>query len=278
MNKKELRNKQYLAWDHYQERAISKDVLNVVTKFHQITTSVYFPSMNSSMVNADILKWTKQVENTDILPNYYNYSYKLTHDHKEITGSNWIFNKKYEFSKNKIGNILFSAFGRDRESKSKNYPSAGALYPVFPVLYVLDRNVVKGLKKEGCYVFDPEAVDLKLIQSFDKVSVEKFRQFTVNDKEVPSNIAIGYALDIKRAITKYRTKGYRLALIEAGLMAQSLKMALSSEGDFGELCWGGFSDNALTHLSGLNVKLSPVILLQWIGKRGIYNVRDSETK
>ena len=58
---------------------------------------------------------------------------------------------------------------------------------------------------------------------------------------------------MKRITQKYRERGYRFALLEAGLAAQNICLVASAMG-LGSLVWGGFFDrtlDALIHVQGL---------------------------
>lgn len=249
--------------DIIQEMALIEEDFTTVQKFHQKSTwnnHSYFNYSDYTLI------WTQMVEFSDIIPKFSNESISLPTKEKIVNKnrSHREFNKDYYYSLDEIGEILFNSFGRDT-MKSKEYPSAGALYPVIPLVYILDQSRVEGINIEGCYVYDSTNGILHLIKEFNNETKKQVIKNLNTENNIYSNIAIGYSLDLKRAITKYRLRGYRHGLIEVGLMAQNFRHSLPAS--FGDFSWSGFNDNEITKLSGLNIRLSPVILIQWFGER-----------
>lgn len=255
--------KQALA-DTIQNKILDESVLDNVLKFHQKTT---WQNLYNWRLERDVRSWLELVEHMDILPMYYEERVNLNvfREHIPTSRSHREFKENWIISKECIGDILYKAFGRYEGGNSKEYPSAGALYPVIPLLYVFDENVVKNQIKPGCYVLDSYQMDLLLIQSFSQSYVKKLISDGLFIDSLPSKLAIGYAVDFKRAITKYRERGYRHSLIEVGLASQSFRHALPQE--FGDYCFSGFNDNAFTKLSGLSPRLAPIMMLQWFGEK-----------
>lgn len=249
-----------------QDKILDEKALHAVTKFHQ-ATSWHMPY--SWGLDEETQEWMDLVENTDVLPEnteeeiVFNQDISYEHDFQSVRD----FRLDKPISKDQIGAIFQGAFGRTNPRGSKPYPSAGALYPIIPLLYVLDSNAIGGGGEEGCYVYDSTNHKLLLIKSFGTSEIERLKRHLCPNDDFFSHLAVGYALDIKRAITKYKKRGYRHGMIEVGLMAQSFRHSLHAIPEMGEFCWSGFNDNALTHLSGLNPKLAPIILMQWFGMR-----------
>lgn len=252
-----------------QDNILSSKQLDEVIKMHQSTVWHVPYSWN---LGEDVLEWNKIIEYTDILPDYYEEIIDVSVKKKELDSYLSIreFNKDYVFSKEIFSNILYDAFGRFSNYPSKGYPSAGGLYPVIPIVYIFDEVTIEGVSK-GVYVYDSTEMQLLMIK--DLSNSDSFQSVTnninsVSPGEVLSNIAFGYALDMKRATTKYKRRGYRHGLIEVGLMAQSLRESIFNQrAMLGDVSWSGFNDNALSHASGLNARISPIILIQWIGKK-----------
>lgn|SRR5699024_234912 len=269
MNKTFNRTGKNIYWDYGMDAILPQSTFNEVSKFHQSCTMIkkdnfipYYPY--------DVYGWLYKVENTDIVPNYYSSEIDFSDEVKkrDFKGSTRELNSSEEFTKESLGYILYNAFGRGENTASKRYPSAGGLYSVIPLVCIFEKNVIKDQYiKPGCYLFDSTDIKLKCIKEWDESELQHVKHLINSyDSILYSNIAMAYAVDLKRSITKYRKRGYRHALIEIGLMSQSLRESLNEKEGYGDFCWSGFDDNALTYNLGLNVHLCPVSLVQWFGK------------
>jgi SagB-type dehydrogenase family enzyme len=254
-----------------QDHILSQEVLNKTIKNHQQSTWK-ISNTSTSYKDLDLLAWMGLTEKNDIIPNYvedriaFNIIQEQDNLKKNNNGSVKEYKKDFEINFNELGKLLYSSFGRNKDNLSKRYPSAGALYPVIPLLIVMDNSAVPFLKSNGCYVFDSTNYELLLIKSFDEIDIKKIKENIYYPTDLPK-LAIGYSIDIKRAITKYKNRGYRHALIEVGLMAQSFRESIWELENYGECCWSGFSDNAISYLFGLSPRIAPVALLQWFGEK-----------
>lgn len=244
--------------------------LDEIVKLHQST--VWQTPYKWDLKN-EVLEWNRLIEYTDILPDYHKVSYDLsvTKRNAETYFSTRHFDKEYTFSKADFSKLLYDSFGRSANFPSKKYPSAGGLYPVIPVVYILSETAVEGIEIKGIYVYDSTDMRLLMIKdlSIDKEWNSVIQNINnVSPGQLLSNLALGYALDLKRATIKYHRRGYRHGLIEVGVMAQNFRESLLKlNKSLGDVSWSGFNDNALSHASGLNVRLSPIIMIQWYGKK-----------
>jgi SagB-type dehydrogenase family enzyme len=253
-------------WDYLQEEVISTEVLNDVLKFHQSSNFILSESGHYSPYTKKILNWSESTQYTDVEPNYILEEINLINSDLQFQGSYREFDNEYKISKFLLGSILNNAFGKSRISQTKKYPSAGALYPVFTLLYVFSDKAIEDVSEPGCYYYHPTHYKLIKLKSWKNNDDYKKACNSINPNgNLLSNVAIGYAVDFRRTVTKYRLRGYRHALIEVGLMIQSFKEELIKN-TYGECVWSGFNDNQLTYNSGLNVRLSPVVMTQWFGK------------
>ncbi|MED4045996.1 nitroreductase family protein [Priestia aryabhattai] len=251
-----------------QDFLLPETYLNKVLKMHQQTTW-HLPYNWDTFKDPELYDWCELVADTEVLPDYVEERIQLSPvstNESNTTRSLREYKKDFQITDSDLSNILFKSFGRHKDTLAKNYPSAGGLYPIIAVLIVLDKNKIPFLKHEGSYIYDSRENELLLLKKFTEEDINKFRKCVDMPWEVP-DIAMAYAMDIKRATTKYKFRGYRHALIEVGLMAQSFRSSLWDMNNFGECCWSGFSDNALTHLLGLSPRLAPVALLQWFGEK-----------
>ncbi len=128
---------------------------------------------------------------------------------------------------NQLSNILFAGYGNRNSFTEENkglsekpVPSAGALYPL--ELYVLAMKV-NGLKP-GIYHYFSRASKLEFIdgnaidpQLLDRVFLEQ--SWIMN----ASAIIIATAV-MERSLSKYRDRGYRYILLEAGHVFQNMNL------------------------------------------------------
>lgn len=273
MNKMEINNKgkykqllNSMEADVIQSGIINNKDLHDVLRFHQKTSWTFPYNWNFTR---EVQEWLSLVEHTDVVPEVYekriplNVDYEYRDEFKSVKE----YDLEWKMGLDDLARILYRSFGRAKGKPSKNYPSAGALYPVIPIVFIFSDEFIPQLEK-GSYIFDATNNELLLIKKFNNETLRQVLKNLNLDSKALSNIAMGYAIDIKRSITKYRKRGYRHALIEVGLMAQSLRNSLELERNtLSDLCWSGFNDNALTHLSGLSSRLAPITLIQWFGKR-----------
>ncbi|WP_419242204.1 hypothetical protein ACN08J_09965 (plasmid) [Pediococcus pentosaceus] len=246
-----------------------RQTLNDIEKFHQ-STSWQIPYRWG--FSSEVFKWEKLVEFKDSLPAYplasinTPPSYEVSYFKNGKSVRN--FDKKKEITKKLFFNLLCKAFGRFKGLGSKNYPSAGGLYPVIPIVIIFSELAVEGLKK-GVYVYDSTNYRLLLIEKIDDEHNYSLITKNINSTfpgQILSNICFAYAIDIEKAILKYGRRGYRHALIELGLVAECLHLSYQQDDDIlGDCVWSGFNDNALTVACGLNPRLMPISLVQWFG-------------
>ncbi|WDM20587.1 nitroreductase family protein [Paenibacillus polymyxa] len=249
--------------EHILENMLDKSLLKEILKFHQRTT---WQDVGDQEFDQQLLEWLDLTQYTDVIPEYYEkkLEFKVERIHCTEGFSKRKFNQDFKMDYNQLGELLYNAFGRADGFSTKPYPSAGALYPVIPLMIILDKNAIHNITSPGCYVFDTKSVELLLIKSFTAQEVEVINENIYGSQL--SKMFLGYAIDIRRAILKYKSRGYRHALMEVGLMAQSFRNSLNRHAGYGECSWSGFNDNALTNILGLSPRLSPIILLQWFGK------------
>lgn len=240
-----------------------KKIENYVLRFNQSSVFINPRKINNNTIPNIIFPWLKSVEKTDVLPAYFDEVVKLTkNDLEHIKGSFRNYDIDKNLSLDELSYLFNNSFGRNR-NKSKRYGSAGALYPVIPLLMVFKSF----LNLEcGVYVYNSEEQTLLKITNWTLEESKYIKKNVCFQTENLPNTCIAYAVDIRRAIIKYHIRGYRHALIEVGAMSQGFKEVLHSLNDgLGEVCWSGFNDNELTFKAGLNIRLCPIMMLQWFG-------------
>lgn len=260
-----IENYSRLDWGFLETLARNETVLKEVQKFHTTTMNISWGSIENLEDSSSVSRWIESVIFRDILPKSNEEIIQFEITPRDKVKSPHYFDMDYVINNKELGQLLYDAFGREGALGSKNYPSAGALYPIIPLLLVFNPSSIEGINSPGCYVFNSTDYQLIKIKGWGAKEVEAVTGFINMDSELRSPYCIGYAIDYKRAVTKYLSKGYRHALIEVGLMAQSFRNTLIQNGRFGDRCWSGFADMPLTEACGLNVRLCPITLIQWFG-------------
>ena len=260
-------------WDMLQSRTLTSDLIGEVLRFHQRTVSIPTHSVHNIAGHFEVQQWISGIRQTDALPAMPRERISLNVSRTQFAASADHFDQEWRMSVEALGALLYRAFGRD-ESLHKRYPSAGALYPILPILCVFGDDAVAGIRP-GAFAFDARSPGLLRLETWLPERLTTLQEVVcASGAARPSRLAIAYAMDMRRALTKYRFKGYRHALIEVGLGAQAFREALREVGEqhgrkFGERCWSDFADNALTAACGLDIRLAPITLLQWFGALSI---------
>lgn len=245
---------------------LSSKNIDEVIKFHQSTT--WIPTSNMNNVNNLYLNdnWLNNVEKLDPRPNFIQGAIKLNKDiETDIEDKENIIEyvRDYTMPLDTLGKILIQSFGN-----RKRYKTIGDIYLSVPILLLFKDNAVDGLSA-GSYYFDKEKQRLLKIKNWDSAKVNK-QIVELQNNDIQSSTAIAYSIDIQKAASIYGIRGYRNALIEIGSMKQSLREVINViEPNLIENCWSNFPDNFMSHLCGTNIRLAPILLIQWFGKRRI---------
>ncbi len=147
------------------------------------------------------------------------------------------------------------------------YPSAGALYPIEPILLIFKERVKHDQPLDsGCYHFKPVHRTLELIKKMEMLPTINRLFHGLVEVDAPPNLCILYLVHIGKSIFKYRYRGYRHALMEVGSMYQQVAMVSQSLG-LGSTVWSGFNDYQLMDELGLNRRIFLPATLQFLGYR-----------
>ena len=168
---------------------------------------------------------------------------------------------------NQLNNTLFAGYGNrkliteENESLSeKPVPSAGALYPL--ELYVLALNV-KGLDA-GIYHYLPQASKLEFIDSnpIDLQLLE--RLFLQQSWIIDASAIIIVTAIMERTLSKYRDRGYRYILLEAGHVFQNMNLIAAAH-KIGVVNIGSFLDEEIGSLLQINDEEEKAIYAMALG-------------
>ncbi len=125
------------------------------------------------------------------------------------------------------------------------YPSGGGLYP--SEIYVALRNV-EGMAP-GLLHYDPRRHVLTRV--VDEVRFSELRAAMGDEDGIALNAgAVFFVSSLpERTVVKYAYRGYRFAIMEAGMIPLALNLTATGIG-LGALHWGGFLDDRINTLIG----------------------------
>ena len=130
----------------------------------------------------------------------------------------------------------------DYNNTRRPYPSAGARYPleVYPIIYN-----VQGLK-EGLYHFNVRDDVIEVLLQ-GNLSSWISKTFGKQDWLLRSSIIIIITALLDRCRIKYKDRGYRFTLIEAGHLGQNICLC-AEKLKLGSCCLGGYIDSKVDTL------------------------------
>jgi len=146
-------------------------------------------------------------------------------------------------------------------SAKRSYPSGGALYSGQVTIYV---RGVEGIERGSYHVLPRSHKVEKLITMSDEI-VEDRLFLTQSHKLHDYDFAILYSSLASIPLAKYRNRGYRLALLEAGSMYQ-LATHVSQNYGLSSRVWGGFDDDGLSTALGVDPRVAWPIVCQIFGR------------
>jgi SagB-type dehydrogenase family enzyme len=167
-----------------------------------------------------------------------------------------------------LAKMLSLAYGTSRVEGAgeasqfrRTVPSAGALYPL--ELFAIVQGVAD--LDSGLYHFDPVAN--RIAQLRHRVAAEVLAEALPQPDLVrDANVILVIAGFLERTRQKYGERGYRFMLLEAGHLAQNACLWATQESR-AACCIGGFIDDALNALLGLNGATEFALYCLAFGKR-----------
>jgi SagB-type dehydrogenase family enzyme len=159
---------------------------------------------------------------------------------------------------NQFSQLLWSAQGITENSGFKRAaPSAGALYPM-DVYAVVGRSSVEQIEA-GVYRYEPNGHKLSLVKEKDvRESVAKASLSQMWMAPAPLNIVI--TAEYSRITAKYKERGIRYAMIEAGHIAQNLFLQAEALGLKAAIV-GAFHDNELIEILKIPRTHEPLLIM-----------------
>ncbi len=152
-----------------------------------------------------------------------------------------------------VKTLLVECFSPDKQGH-RPYPSAGGLYPVEPLVFIFP-DKISGFNSyiSGCYHFRPISKKLQLIErmSAQHLFETLLHGYLGNTSEKWPNFAFLYLAHAGKALFKYRYRGYRQALMEAGSMYQQATLKAEQHG-LKTTLWSTFSEPQMSYELGLD--------------------------
>lgn len=187
---------------------------NLLLKLGNSNFSAYFHRRTSMGINH--FPWIINKKEQKILVNYKKYNLiKYPTFISERKSYRDFSNNGCLLRENELIKILAYAYGFIRDGKSRTVASAGGCYPL--EIFIGLQNIT-GFEK-GIYSINFRDLDLQYISN-----VQDFKEFFVGDDIDYDNVScfvfICYNPQLNQQ--KYGDRGYRFALIEAGMIAQNI--------------------------------------------------------
>ena len=165
-------------------------------------------------------------------------------------------------SAEELARLLYFSYGEtDARSHYRAVASGGALYPLDLYAFVLR---VEGLAR-GVYHYDAEHHRLDVV-SLDECEPAMREAAWLSDIDA-DNLSVLFAVTATfvRSTVKYKDRGYRMVLMEAGAVAHNMCL-VATRLKLGACTLGGFQDDALSKLLDIDGCDEAPLLLVAIGR------------
>lgn len=175
------------------------------------------------------------------------------------------FEDKINISFSTVESLLLNSFSsEDPSSVRRPYPSGGAQYPVEVFLCQLSDNIEGWRKDDSVYHYLP--VSRRLESAGTPAQAELYRALAGGDPDRlgKPHFALVYFMVFEKALFKYRYRGYRLAMMEAGSMYQQAGMVADRLG-LRNRVWAGFTDTYVSKTLGVDMRTAAPLIVQFFG-------------
>lgn len=143
------------------------------------------------------------------------------------------------------------------------YPSGGGLYPIETFVAPLRPDGIETLGS-AVYRVLAKSRQLELVAAIEPSDILEAISRPPLGLRKPPPFALVYAASFERVVPKYRHRGYRTALIEAGAIIQQVDLCAKALG-LATVPWAWFDEYELSRLLGLNPVRLPLVLCQLVG-------------
>lgn len=230
--------------DFLNKSFVKKSILNEVIGFHQ--KQLWFPHeiiYENSIDRMIFLHWKKYLSETDI-------SNEFSSDYFNV----------YEITNRGLDRFNTAILTLKAAMKS----ITSDVKSILPLIIVNSREEDYPLEN-GCYLFVESSNKLIQLRKWTQPDIDFLNECNIFFRE-NQELAIALAIDLRRSLLLDEIRGYRKTLIDTGRVTNSFERILKLKS--GNLLKTeqilDFSDNALTKLCGLDVRLAPVISIQHI--------------
>jgi SagB-type dehydrogenase family enzyme len=180
--------------------------------------------------------------------------------------------RKGSCRKFKEGSVSFETFSRfiscafmtRNLAGHRNYPSAGGLFVI--EIFLCPLHLESFYLEKMVYHVLPKSRVLEPLVKLSGGRLMKVLKCGNMEIGKPAFVLI-YAINIQRALMKYRYRGYRHALIEVGSILQQADLVGNYVG-LATLPWSSFGDYEICKVLELNPRAFMPIAAQFIGGRG----------
>jgi SagB-type dehydrogenase family enzyme len=162
-----------------------------------------------------------------------------------------------------ITQLLSPLLKKDETSYRRGYPSAGALYSVEVFCCSLSPHNTWPCPEKILHLL-PNSRKLEIVQDSHNNSTIIEAILPKGNKIGTPSLAIVYTIYMPKTLFKYRYRGYRLALMEAGSMYMLVDLQCKHV-NLKSRQWSGYTDNMLCRAMGLNPTLFYPSCVQLIG-------------
>ncbi|NWB92813.1 SagB/ThcOx family dehydrogenase [Pseudomonas agarici] len=165
-----------------------------------------------------------------------------------------------------IQRLIAPLLTKNSNPKKRNYPSGGALYPIEIFICSLNDENEGWPHPQKILHLLPASKSFEIMQtSCNTHHLKKTILSNIQSIGSPS-IAIVYVAYFPKILFKYRYRGYRMALMEAGSIYMLIELQAA---DIGLNCrlWAGYTDHMLSKALGLNPVLFSPICVHLIGAK-----------
>lgn len=249
---------------------IDPEVLNNVKDFHVRGNFISLSEFSErTFVSAVPLTHLEKFENKEVLfrPGFSS-AVKISpsvHSKRERMPSGIGFCDRNTCSVRTIERLLVNAFSSpEPDSVRRPYPSGGAQYPVEIFLCLLSENVDNWQTGTNVYHYLPLSRALEPVAACD--TRELYRSLSGVDagRLGRPHFALVYCIIFEKALFKYRYRGYRMALMEAGSMYQNAGL-IADEIGLRNRVWAGFTDSFVAKTMNIDQRTAAPLIVQFFG-------------
>lgn len=161
--------------------------------------------------------------------------------------------------------LTYSEYGQT--FKHRMYPSGGALYPVEIFLLRLSDNIIGWPDSWPVFHIKPNSRSLESIENDSCCDLSELRDCLsgYDDALGKPHFALFYTIFLDKVLFKYKRRGYRNALMEAGSIYQICDL-YSKKFGLRNRVWSGFHDGSVAQRISIDATSLLPCVVQFFGK------------